>query len=292
MAELTCPTCHAAVPAGARFCLACGSKLAVPAAEGTARCKQHPDVAAVQTCPRCGSYACTQCLVTRPSGAVVCSACIEREPDELLPWDRREELGLFKAYWKTCWQLLQSPTKTLNAAPREGSVGSSSLFVILSGYAGLLTTMLVYALFASAMFQFVAKDLSKTPNAPPTWVVPVAFGVYVILGPVFLLASTMVLSAVDHLMLKIVGAKPAAWSVTFRAHALSMAPYLIGLVPFCGLYVYPFWAIVLRVFAYRALHRTTTGKAVAGALVPTLSLAFCCGGGYVALIAFAISQGK
>ncbi|HEX4620147.1 MAG TPA: zinc-ribbon domain-containing protein [Myxococcaceae bacterium] len=292
MAELTCPTCQASVPAGARFCLACGSALAIPAAGGMARCAKHHDVAAAHTCARCGSYACTQCLVTRPSGELYCAACAEREPQELLPWDRREELGTLKAYWKTCMLLIQSPTKTFNAAPREGNVGSSALFVLLSGYAGLLTTMLMYVVLFGAMFATMGKELSQGAYPPPVWLFPAIFGAFAIFGPLFQVPATMALSALDHLMLKLIGAQPGTWAVTYRAHALSMAPFLIGLVPICGLYVYPIWSIVLRCLAYRGLHKTTTGKAVAGALVPTFSMAFCCGGGYVALIAFAISQGK
>ena len=52
------------------------------------------------------------------------------------------------------------------------------------------------------------------------------------------------------------------------AGALSMAPYAVGLIPLCGLYVFPIWSLVLKVFAYRAFHRTTGGKAAAGALLP------------------------
>jgi hypothetical protein len=63
--------------------------------------------------------------------------------------------------------------------------------------------------------------------------------------------------------------------VTVRAHALSMGPYLLGLLPLCSLYVFPIWAIVLRIIANMHLHKTTAGKATAAVLLPMVLL---CGG--------------
>jgi len=66
--------------------------------------------------------------------------------------------------------------------------------------------------------------------------------------------------------------------VTFRGTALAMAPFLCGLVPLCGYYVFPIWWVVLKVFAYRAFHRTTGGKAAFGAIGPiATALLLCCG---------------
>ena len=52
-----------------------------------------------------------------------------------------------------------------------------------------------------------------------------------------------------------------------------MGPFILGAIPFCGFYIFPFWTPVLKVLAYRALHKTTGGKATAAALIPS-ALAF------------------
>ena len=60
------------------------------------------------------------------------------------------------------------------------------------------------------------------------------------------------------------------------------------LFPLCSIYVFPVWALVLRVFTIHKLHRTTAGVGVASALIP---LVLCCGlgGGLYALgIAIAV----
>jgi len=45
-------------------------------------------------------------------------------------------------------------------------------------------------------------------------------------------------------------------------------------VPVCGMYAYPIWQIVCQIFAYKAVHKTTGGKAAAGVLLP---VGVCCG---------------
>jgi hypothetical protein len=70
-------------------------------------------------------------------------------------------------------------------------------------------------------------------------------------------------------------ARPRSFSVTLRAHALSTGVYLLGLMPFCSLYVFPVWALVLRVLANMHLHGIGAGRATAGVLLPVVT---CCGG--------------
>ncbi len=48
--------------------------------ETTARCPRHPEVAALGTCARCGTFVCGQCATTRADGQRSCPACEERTP--------------------------------------------------------------------------------------------------------------------------------------------------------------------------------------------------------------------
>ena len=251
-------------------------------------CAVHPDLAAVDTCSRCGNFACASCLVPRPSGGPVCSTCAEREPHELLPWDDRQNLGLFKAYWKTCWRLMMAPS-AFGRSPREGSVSSSMVFALLSAIVGISTTALAYAAIFAVAASFAAPGANG--DFPLAWA-GVGLGVGMFVGMVAITwVLTFVMASLDHLVLKLVGAQPQEWAVSYRATCLSMAPYIIGVVPICGAYVFPIWAVVLKVFAYRAFHRTTGGKAAAGALGAPLVLGCCCGGGYVAFIFAAVTSG-
>ena len=106
------------------------------------------------------------------------------------------------------------------------------------------------------------------------------------------LGLVLFLSGLDHLALMILGAQPRSFTVTVRANALAMGPYLVGLLPGCSWYVFPLWWMVLRIIANMYLHKTTAGKATAAVLLPLFLL---CGGVfalYFAVIALAVSFGR
>jgi hypothetical protein len=209
----------------------------------------------------------------------------------LLPWDWREELGLLKAFWRTCVEILLRPGLTFSAARAEGTTGSALLFVALCSITGYLTTGLFYAaLFGLTSFSTPpsGSGAGASPEQVRLVIVGGALG-WVLLAPVFGMLATLFSAGVDHLVLRMAGVSQG-FQVTLRGNALSQAPFLTGLIPLCSLYVAPFWALVVRVFAYRGLHRTTWGPAAVGALAAPLVSCVLCGGGYVALIAFALSD--
>ncbi|WP_208723169.1 zinc ribbon domain-containing protein [Corallococcus llansteffanensis] len=285
----SCPSCQTPFVPGAQTCGACGAALLVTPTPGSAEpvCAVHPQWRSVGTCPRCGAFACASCLRQGPEG-VVCAACLEREPLGLLPWDQREELGTLKAFWKTCVGLLMQPTRTLQGINPDAAVGSSLRFVFLSAVAGFLTTGIVYTALIGVIMGLVpeadaqAAEGSPAPQTVKLWMT-VGMAAWTVLMPFVSTGMTLVNAGLDHLILRM-GGVARGFSVTLRAHALSQAPYIVGLIPFVAVYAAPFWAMGLRVVTYRSLHRTTFGTAAAGALlVPVLSCCLC-GGGYAAIM--------
>jgi hypothetical protein len=216
----------------------------------------------------------------------LCAACHAREPAGLLAWDRRDELGTLKAFWKTCIDLMLRPMPTLEGARPTGSLGSSLFFALLCSVTGYLMTGLFYTVVIGAMFSFLTPPATPPPNAMDAdstrAMVMGTFGIWTLLTPVFGVLATLISSCFDHLVLKLAGAQ-RSFEVTLRANALSQGPMLLGLIPFISLYVAPFWSIGLRVVTYRALHRTGWGTAVAGALAAPALLCVGCGGCYALL---------
>ncbi|MHB8874706.1 MAG: YIP1 family protein [Myxococcaceae bacterium] len=284
---MNCPSCQTPIIAGTSFCSACGNRLAVASRPGQAACAAHPELAAVKTCPRCGNFACPGCLVMLPGGVELCRRCESSGLAGFLPWDRREELGTLRAWWQTSMKLISAPNVTFAQTPQDGSLGSSLLFASISYVMGMLTTLLLYAIILGGVFAFGGMKDGPFEGTGAAAGVAIGVGIflaYFVMLVVMGMVSLMFMSALDHLALKLVGANPGPWTVTVRAGALSMAPYLVGLIPLCGLYVFPIWSIVLKVFAYRALHRTTGGKAAAGALLPVGALMVLFIGLYAAVI--------
>ncbi len=287
--NIPCPFCQASITPGMKFCTSCGASLLVEAVPGSSDpvCAVHPQRRSLAACTRCGSFSCAECLRTGAEGEPLCAACDAREPTALLPWDRREELGILRAYWETCMDVLFRPGPTFERIRPEAPMGSSLFFAMLCNLTAFLTTGLLYAV-VMAFFPF--PETSQNENVSVGTIRALSTGMFLgftLLSPFLGVVATLFSSGVDHLLLKLGGVERPL-EVTVRANALSQAPFLLGLIPVCSLYITPFWVVGLRVFAYRSLHRTSWGKAVLGALA--VPLLICCGcGGFYALI-FAMSE--
>ncbi|WP_147439256.1 zinc ribbon domain-containing protein [Corallococcus sp. CA049B] len=287
----SCPSCQAPFTPGAETCARCGASLLVAPAPGGAEpvCAVHSEWRSVATCPRCGAFACARCLRQGPEGTV-CATCLEREPLGQLPWDERAELGMLKAFWRTCFGMLMRPTETLRGVNPDAPVSSSMGFVMLSAIAGFLTTGIVYTALIGVIMGLVPE--TETSGADPKDVklwMTLGMAAWTVLMPIFSTGMTLVNAGLDHLILRMGGVE-RGFSVTLRAHALSQAPYIVGVIPFVAVYAAPFWAMGLRVFTYRTLHRTSWGAALAGALlVPVLSCCLC-GGVYGAIVFAALKS--
>lgn len=293
-----CPNGHSQVDPQARFCLQCGAPLqgsppeqAAPLSFGN--CGLHPARPAQLACPRCGTFACPDCVVPQPDGAALCVTCDSRASSHL-PWDRRESLGTLRAFWATCWGLVARPSETLGIAASAAPLRSSVWFAVLANVAASSTMILVYVV----LFGFIGIAAFLGGDREDGLDIGIGIGtVFALVIAVVVLvvgmgaAGTLLNAAFDHLVLRISGARPKGFAVTMRATSLSLAPAIVALVPFCGIYVYPVWALVLRVFTYRRFHGISTGHAALAALalpglLVLLGLTF-----YLVLLATAFSLG-
>lgn len=262
--------------------------LPVPVA-AEAHCATHPEALAVGACSRCGTFGCATCLTQR-GDEWFCPPCLERVGS--LAWDDRETLGLWRAWWRTSLATMGSPTETFSHASPDGSYGSSVKFAALSSLAGVMPTMLVYLLIFGVAMVVGFSQRQGAVGAGEAVAMVIAIPVVLLMVFGSQIAGLFFNAALDHLGLMVVGAQPKSYQVTVRANALAMGPYLVGLIPFCSLYVFPLWSLGLRVVANAHLHRITVGRAAAGVLLPTV--VFCGLGmaGYVALIVLAGSMGR
>ena len=292
MSALLCPQCRAEVVPGALSCKTCGGSLLREVVPGGAEptCAVHPTRLGLAICERCGAFACARCVRRDSHGLTLCASCHGREPDEPLPWDQREELGLPLAFWRTFVTVLLHPDRFATARA-EGSVGGSLLFALLCSLPNALSVGLMYLGIFSFLPQLVASASKQTAPAEMRWMGPAALVGALIAGPLFGLFTTLVGSGLDHLVLRMGGAT-RSYGVTLRANALSQAPWVLGLVPIVGAQVALVWTLVARVIAYRGLHRTSWGPAVAGTLVAPLGTCLLCGGAYAAVIAVAVANFK
>ncbi|WP_426755786.1 YIP1 family protein [Myxococcus sp. Y35] len=289
--RIPCPRCQAFVVPGAERCAWCGTSLLVEAAPGSSDpvCAVHPELRSLHACGRCGSFACAKCLRKGERDEPICASCHERVPADALPWDQRAELGTLRAFWRTCLAVMLRPAATFERARPEGSMGSSLGFATLSHLAASCTTFLVYM----SIVLLIPRELPESDNVDPValslmWVG--LMGVGLVLSPIVGMLATVANAALDHLVFRLSGTGQP-FEVTLRANALSLSPYLLGLVPLCGMYIAPLWVLGLRFYAYRALHRTGWGTAVLGALAAPLLSCGLVFGVYALVLLVGLSPG-
>ncbi len=248
-----------------------------------AGCAIHPEREALTTCSRCGTFSCQECLSQSPPGQSLCAACMAREATGRLPWDDRAELGWATAFWRSLGPILLRPGVTFSTVRPDGDMGGSLLFCLIANFLGYFTTFVLFAIIGA--FVPTPQEGSETP-VPMGFIMASTYGVLALVAPFFGVIGTVLMAAADHLVLRLIS-KPRSIETTVRAAALAQAPLALGLIPICGMYVAPIWALVAKVFAYKGFHRVTAGTAVAGALLAPvlLTVLFC---GLYALLIFAV----
>lgn len=244
-------------------------------------CAVHPEHPAVQVCPRCGSFACAECLREALPEEPLCAACRAREPVSPLPWDHRAELGVVRAWFKTVPAVMLRPGLTFSSARTRGDTTGSLLFSAIASLLGTFTTGVGFVVFSFWM------PLPPGPGSEGMRTTIISsYAVLTLLAPFLGMAANAVSALIDHVVMVMLG-KPRPFEVTLRAASLSLAPSVLGVIPLCSMYVAPFWILVARVFAYKRMHRTTTGVALAGALLaPSLAFFLCIG--FYAIVFFAL----
>ena len=248
-------------------------------------------------CSRCGTFACRECLVVGADGQGVCTACQARQGETApMAWERRSEIGFFKAYWETTKGIMFSPNTAFDKLePETGSWWDPLSYAIFSTYMGIGPTYLIYALAIGSGMMFSMFQKSSGGNELSGGVglgimVGIIIGIIIFI-PIVAIINAFILAGIEHLCLKLVGAQPRSFEATLRAHCYSDAPMFWGVVPFCGPYAFFVWQLVCRIFGYKAVHKTTGGKAAAGVLLPLGAICLCVGGAYAILIAVAMSAG-
>ena len=242
-----------------------------------------------QICPVCGK----PLVVPVPAAAGAPDAGTAAQPPGT-PWERREELGFWKAWGQTMQQALLDPAGLFasarldrGAAQLGFAVFTISLFwaagqtiegILLRGQRDQLRRMLASLSSSSDASPLLQRLIdAQTQASAPGWVIAFA-----LLTPLFALVLLYVNAAVTHAIAALMGQAKRGFPATFAACAYACAPLALLAVPACGSLVAVVWLIVLTSIGMKVTHGISTGAAVTSALAPSLLL--CC------LLSFALGS--
>lgn len=202
-------------------------------------------------------------------------------------WERRKELGLFKALVQTWKEVLFNPTVSFARMKTSGGFTTPLLFnlTMIAIYAFFTTIyqLLLFAVFtATGSTQDDSSSLSGTIRAglPPL----VNVGVMLVAIPL-LVGLTFLSAGIMHGCLALFKGTSKNYEATYRVICYSYSTWIFSLVPCAGGIVSSIWWVVSTIIGLSKVHRTEGWRAALAVLFPV----FACMGImivlYIAIIA-------
>ena len=224
-----------------------------------ARCAQHPDAPAAATCARCGTFACSRCLV-----GSLCLACSQRVPaPSALPlWERREaeRVPLHLALISTVRELLLQPRRFFEGVAAGESLRPASELAMLSAALSPVVSWLSFA---------VTLELGGRHDLGAASLSDFALGlVAVLLAPlrVLLTAAFVTLAA------RVTGLGLAGYRVTARAVGYLSVLGVLDLAPWVGRPLLVVAMLAYGSLALAAIHRVPWYRGLLAVLAMGLPL--------------------
>jgi hypothetical protein len=222
--------------------------------------------------PEFGGAASPPPVASASAPAVAAPTASPSAPRSGLPWDRRQGLGLIKAFTDTLLMVLTKPAEAFTVMKREGGLIEPLIYLAIGGSFGAIVYFLFTFLLQSIGF------MADSRNAMSGFMgMGIGFVFVIIFMPLFIGIGAFIGSAILHLCLMIVGGAKQSFETTFRVVCFAAgSTYPLLIVPLCGGMIAGIWAIVLYCIGLARAHETDTGRAVLAVFLP---LIVCCGGG-------------
>ncbi len=252
-----CPSCRntfSTERTGPQDCPSCGKPLIVPEAPGVAPAGAQPFL---------------------QPGA-------ESSVEQGTPWERRAELGAWRAYWETVVAAVFEPGQLFRSARLDRGAAQTGFAVLTVGAAWFVGQMLD-RFFLRQWTQPLFEKLGGSGAMGPLWQKLAAASrdtsvraiiLLAVLTPLAVLIGLYLNAAVTHLAAVLLGQAKRGFAATFAACAYACAPLLLLAIPGCGSIVGTAWTIVLTGVGLKETHRIGPGGAAAAVIAPYVL--FCC----------------
>lgn len=259
-----------------------------PQAGGPALCARHADRVAAGVCDNCGTFACSDCLGWLGPRRI-CIGCVQEGRVTVygIPWDKRRQTGLLRAWAATTWETISKPVDFYRRLDPRGRVGEAFVFSLLS----FLWLFIFYAglcLLIGAIVLAVLLIEGTHIGAGEVAIVVGVMAFYVVAIPVCLFGWLLLLALVHHVVLLLLGGGRQGLGATVRVDLFTSGVVLAQGIP-CLNYIAWIWYTVLFGFGLRQVHRDDPWKPAIAVATPILLCCGCLIGYYVFIIALAAS---
>lgn len=217
----------------------------------------------------------------------------DASPRALAPWERGDELGLWRGFFETVRLVLFEPNRFFAGLRFDRTVAPHTYFLLVTVVPMVVGALVQNALEDPQRQAEQLRELADTFGRGSPWLTD-AIDRYtkdqqsdsllgILLGlPLAAFAGLYVWTGIIHLVLLLLGSASGGFLATFKSVVYGSTPNLLALLPGCGAPIAGVWSIVLQVIAISRAHRVSSTTAVLAVLV--LPLVLCCGCGLVAAI--------
>lgn len=241
-----------------------------------ARCAVHPESDARFACDRCGTFGCADCRFggLPPEGVhrlAICRECAREGLSEPIPWERRKELGMIRAFAQTTRLVCLSPERFFRTPPIEKGAASGLFYGVAAYTIGQLLTFLVIivlALLGGGVIAVAAEDAAIAGFFGAYGCILAGMTPIVIAqAPVQALFGIVIAGGAAHGTLMLMKRQKGKLEDSLRVIGYAYAPWaFVWIVPGCGVYAMYVWMLWCEFKAVRETHRAGTDGAVVAVL--------------------------
>jgi hypothetical protein len=190
-----------------------------------------------------------------------------------LPWET-QAIGP-QPLFDTAMLFIKTPEQAWRLTRETGDYMRPLLFGVVVGWVGLVFRTLWGTIFGAGLMRMIPAQYASSFNR---------FGgggsviVNIILGPLFIACFLFIGAAILHVSFMVVGAlanSKSQFEGTFRLLSYASVASIANVIPVVGGLIGGIWTLYLVVVGAQQLHKTTSGKALFGVLLPTLLCCVC-----------------
>jgi hypothetical protein len=213
-------------------------------------------------------------------------------PETPPPWEQRDTLGLWTAFYETTRRVITEPTAFFREMAVGGGIGAPLAYGVLVATIGYLLLLAQVGL----VHVLTPRELDQPPLSEDL----VAMLVLAALTPFGATLILFVEAGMTHIVLVVLKAAHRGFEATLRTSCYSHGTWIFFALPCLGCAVGLVWFVVVRIIAVAQTQRTSNGKAAVAVLGPNLAMACCAtaiqvaflGLGFFALMLAAILGGS
>ncbi len=186
-----------------------------------------------------------------------------------VPFEDLPRHGFFGGLWGTFVQVAKTPVAFFRAMPVTGGMSKPLIFYLLVSEFAFFCHFAWGLVGIGAISHYLNRPEVLELGLDISTLAPLLF---LIFAPLAFIITLLALTAVTHLLLRLVGAGGRGPEATFRVLCYASVPFVLSIVPLLGPQVAEVWSLVLTAIGLKEAHRTSLSKALFAVLVPIMML--------------------